>query len=454
VKELLGGNSCAVEMKKINFFQPRTNGKTMASNIHTSTQGGNQNGKGKGGTGMSQIPQRTLVLLSCYSIGKEKVLWHSAVESNQKIYVNKTKYKMLQCITNHHGDSSGIDSDMSGGVDGSEPPYNDIITKCTTNPKESDLHVIQMGTAGSLFPFFKPNFQQCALYAHQLNKGYQKVVAFLPTGWARGKSSSSNFSSEKNTTVATKAVSMEELKQLLPPRTAQKGCYGNDSSIHVEVRLVPYSEHSSYSELRSCVKDMRPRQIIPTVFSNDKDYRDIEHRFHDLVDSHRAKVAFIRSITGGAAAVAGTDTNVHRNLGRCPDEVAPSSKEVSSRNNNNNNNNNNKEKDGRSVKKIKDYLPASSNTRHIHGSCEDTSKTSKFFHPKSPKANNTNKKRKANPSTSSSKGSSRHKIKADDSLIATLLSMGFDTANSRKSLEIKRNNLDAAIEWLLLKGKT
>ncbi len=446
VKQLLSGNSDAVQLKKRNFFQPRTKIASSSASVPASayTQGGNGNGNG------GRIPQRTLVLLSCYSIGKEKVLWHSAVESNQKIYVNKTKYKMLQCIQEEHerniddfhvdGSEIPVQSQRQRSIDDGETPYNDIITKCTTNPKESDLHVIQMGTAGSLFPYFKPDFQQCALYAHQLNKGYQKVVAFLPTGWAannkknnRHSNNNDNDISSDNTTVATKKIPMEDLKDLLPPRTAQKGCYGNDSSIHVEVRLVPYSEHSSYSELRSCVKYLRPRQVVPTVFSNEKDYRDIEHRFHDLIDSQRAKAAFIRSIAGGAAGVVNTKSDAKRNLAR----VAVS-KEV----------NNNNERNDCSVRKEKDFLRAS-NKCNVYSAENDLTRTLKGAKLKYPM----NKKRKASCSSRNS-STKMQKIKVDDGLVATLVSMGFDTTTSFKSLEIKRNNLDAAIEWLLLQGKT
>ena len=283
-----------------------------------------------------------------------------------------------------------------------------IITKCTTNPRESDLHVITMGTAGSLFPFFKPNFEQCALYAHQLNKGYSKVVAFLPTGWANSNSSS-QFKNNDNNIVATKEISMEHIKSMLPPQMAKKGCFGNNSSIHVEVRPVPYSEHSSFTELRSCVKFFKPRQIIPTVFSNEKEYNAIENRFSDLVDSQRAKIAFIQSISGGNRG--GVSTNKIMN--------------------------NDDKKRSRSGSHTEGHSPT------------NLSKKNKITHKKSEAS--CSDRDQSHQKSVKTEGQSKPILKIDDAKVALLVSMGFTALCSRQSLEIKKNNLEDAIELLLQK---
>jgi hypothetical protein len=39
-----------------------------------------------------------------------------------------------------------------------------------------------MGLAGEMWPYFRPNYNKCKEYVEKLDKEYDKVVAFLPTG--------------------------------------------------------------------------------------------------------------------------------------------------------------------------------------------------------------------------------------------------------------------------------
>jgi hypothetical protein len=201
----------------------------------------------------------TLVLLSCYSIGKEKCLWEASTLCHQPVYVTERKLDMLQCI-------EGYDDHVS----------SQIGRRCTRDSSASDLHVIPMGLAGQMHPFFQPNFEACADYAREIPRPgmepYKKVVAFIPTGWA----DASNWN-RKN------AVSQSLCKD-----------------IQVEVRLVCYSEHSTFSELQAFVSFLKPRKVIPTVFSDENDKRRIEARFK--VDMNRAKKSLIDSMFRSSSA--------------------------------------------------------------------------------------------------------------------------------------------------------
>lgn len=375
VGELLNSNEDIVSKKKQSFFKPKVKADMEE---------------------LASTPVRTLVLLSCYSIGKEKVLWNSALKSNQFVFVNKTKHRMLQCIKAHQ------DIEASSG----------IIDRCTLDPKKSDIHVITMGTAGSLHPFFQPNFEECALYAHRLNKGYNKVVAFLPTGWAN----SSKYNKENG--IAKKIVDLKEI--------VKKGkVNGNNHMMDVEVRCVAYSEHSSYNELRACVEYTRPKQIIPTVFSGEKDYAAIEKRFQDLVDSQRAKQAFISKISGigvkRKAAVV-MKNPIKQKISR-PQYTTKVSKCQMPRIMPYKNNKSKSQDEEDEVPHQKLNAFAVSVTKVHRESLVEKSGISKQL--------------------------ARHKAVADDAKVAMMVSMGFNPSSSSESLIAKSNNLEEAIEWLL-----
>lgn len=89
-----------------------------------------------------------------------------------------------------------------------------------------------MDFLGDTFPYFKPNFTN--MEAFRLERGVDEVVGVVPTGW---------MYSMKHTMYAVQ----------------RKG--------PLEVHLVPYSEHSNYSELREYVRWLRPQEVRshPTV---------------------------------------------------------------------------------------------------------------------------------------------------------------------------------------------
>ncbi|KAI2507813.1 hypothetical protein MHU86_6593 [Fragilaria crotonensis] len=153
---------------------------------------------------------------------------------------------------------------------------------CTLDTSETDIHVIPMGLAGELWPFFQPNYSACRDYAEALeHKRYSKVVAFLPTGWANG----SNWN--KKNAIVTKSMSYKT---------------NQNERVEVEIRLVSYSEHSAFTELVDFVTFLKPRKVIPTVFSDESDRHKIVSRFRNLVDTTRAKQNFFASMKRSSPA--------------------------------------------------------------------------------------------------------------------------------------------------------
>jgi DNA cross-link repair 1A protein len=215
---------------------------------------------------------RTLVLLSCYSIGKEKVLWEVSKQTGQLIFANERKRRMLECI--RPCDSCKCTEECLK-----------IIDRCTDDPSSSDIHVIPMGVAGRIWPFFQPDYKSCLDYARQHSLKYDRIVAFIPTGWA----DASNWN-KKN---ACKTVSMD--------------------GVTVSVRLVAYSEHSTFSELQSLMNFLQPRLIIPTVYGDMNERRKIQARFRGSIDSKRAKSFFFRSMVAGTQSTL-EDTQIKKSV--------------------------------------------------------------------------------------------------------------------------------------------
>jgi DNA cross-link repair 1A protein len=322
----------------------------------------------------AQKTSNTLVLLSCYSIGKEKVLWEASTRVNQLVYVSDRRLRMLACIQGH-------DLEVS----------SQIITRCTQDASKSDIHVIPMGLAGEIWPYFRPNYQKCADYARKLDKRYDRVVAFLPTGWAN----SSNWN--KKNAVSKKQVDYETSD-------------GEKRSIHVEVRLISYSEHSAFSELVSFVEYLRPRKLIPTVFSDEADCRKIEGRFRNLLDSTRAKQALFRTMEQSVSLKANITTNESSQAMKPPET-----------------------NDSKILAKASETEKGGcKNVLHLDDTAEDLSDV-EIVHVQKPTPEGNSQKRK--------------RVSGDN--INALISMGFDRRRAETSLQACNGDVDAAIERLL-----
>ena len=101
---------------------------------------------------------------------------------------------------------------------------------------------------------------------------YDVVLGILPTGWAQG----SNYN-RRNT-----------------ERSNQTG--------DIHTFLVPYSEHSNYTELYECVRYLHPNKVIPTVFSDEKHAERIQKRFHNLLNHTNNKRQFIELFSRNKAS--------------------------------------------------------------------------------------------------------------------------------------------------------
>ncbi|KAL8153080.1 hypothetical protein V2J09_010840 [Rumex salicifolius] len=153
--------------------------------------------------------QKTLFLIGSYTIGKERVFLEVARVLRKKVYVTAAKLRILKCL---------------------ELPKEDMQW-LTSNEYESHIHVVPLWLLAS--------FKRLKQLSLQYTGRYSLIVAFSPTGWSFGKGMKSSG------------------------RRSQQG-----TIIRYEV---PYSEHSSFTELKQFVKLISPENIIPSVNNHEEE---------------------------------------------------------------------------------------------------------------------------------------------------------------------------------------
>ncbi|XP_008828437.1 DNA cross-link repair 1A protein [Nannospalax galili] len=146
---------------------------------------------------------RALVVCGTYCIGKEKVFLAIADVLGSKVGMSQEKYKTLQCLN--------------------IPEINSLIT---TDMSSSMVH---------LLPMMQINFKGLQSHLKKCDGKYDQILAFRPTGWTH----SNNITS---------------IAEVTPQTKGKISIYG-----------IPYSEHSSYLEMKRFVQWLKPQKIIPTV---------------------------------------------------------------------------------------------------------------------------------------------------------------------------------------------
>ncbi|XP_056285406.1 DNA cross-link repair 1A protein [Pseudoliparis swirei] len=146
---------------------------------------------------------RTLVVCGSYSVGKEKVFLALAEVLGSKVCLSRDKFNTMCCLE-----------------------WEQVRRSVTTDWKAAQVHVL---------PMMQLSFKKLQDYLARFSERYDQLVAFKPTGWT--------FSQQ-----------VESVEDVQPYVSGNISIYG-----------IPYSEHSSFLELKRFVQWLRPLKIIPTV---------------------------------------------------------------------------------------------------------------------------------------------------------------------------------------------
>ncbi|KAL0450046.1 UNVERIFIED_CONTAM: DNA ligase 6 [Sesamum latifolium] len=212
------------------------------------------------------VAKNVLFLVATYVIGKERILVEISRRCKRKIHVSGRKMTVLSALG--FGESGVF----------------------TEDELESDVHVVGWNVLGETWPYFRPNFVKMKEIMSE--RGYSKVVGFVPTGWTY------------------------EVK---------RNKFAVRSKDSFEIHLVPYSEHSNYDELREFVKFLKPKRVIPTVGA-DVEKVDSKHaismrkHFAGLVNEVAIKQEFLMGFLRGGSGLVDLEKDCPIVLQNIPDQ--------------------------------------------------------------------------------------------------------------------------------------
>lgn len=157
------------------------------------------------------VPLKVMYLVGSYLVGKEKIALEIAEKFDWKICVQKDKKKTIDCLD-----------------------WPSLQRRITLDSAETPLQIVSMQKLNkqSLNEILTRNWPR-----------FTHIVAFKPTGWVYAGASNS--------------LPNAAMYNHSGPRGLRRGV--------IEVFSIPYSEHSSFSELELFLRSVQCSRIIPTV---------------------------------------------------------------------------------------------------------------------------------------------------------------------------------------------
>ncbi|KAK9225306.1 hypothetical protein WN943_010347 [Citrus x changshan-huyou] len=173
---------------------------------------------------------KTLVVVGAYSIGKESVFLAISKALGVKIYANASRRRVLQSFD-----------------------WPELSGNLCTQGNDTLLHVLPMSSL---------KFETLKDYLKPYGNQYAAVLAFRPTGWTYSETVGNQLDLIRPLSRGNITIYGEMIMDLLHAHLLA----GKISKARINIFSgVPYSEHSSFTELREFVQFLRPDKIIPTV---------------------------------------------------------------------------------------------------------------------------------------------------------------------------------------------
>jgi hypothetical protein len=207
---------------------------------------------------------QTLVLISTYSVGKERLIISIARTFGLMIYAPPQRVKTLRLLGIEEADLNYFTSDRS----------------------KASIHIVSMRFLATTFPYIQPNFENLNRYLTAMNQS--QIIA--PPG-QDDDNDAANFISSFKSSIDTSSHRYKKIYGILPTGWCHELKEVSEGAMSLV--SIPYSEHSSYSELIEYVTFLKPTLITPTVFSDDKDFKRIRDIFSKYTNQTAAQKSFI-----------------------------------------------------------------------------------------------------------------------------------------------------------------
>ena len=173
----------------------------------------------------------TLVMVGGYTVGKERIFKAIAAGLEAKVWGDRKRMRTWRCLEDQ-----------------------EILNRLEEDRKKAQVQVVMNQVVG---------WPKLGMELDKVGGKWNHVLGVKPTGWTHSRGEGKEQS-------------------LAGIRIVTRG--------HVSLLEVPYSEHSSYSELKRFVQFLRigsERDIIPTV--NLKHKKEMDQMFKEWIDERKAQ---------------------------------------------------------------------------------------------------------------------------------------------------------------------